>query len=171
MSMNYSQYEELKTKLLELDARKKNLEKTSTKEFESAKLKLDSVLPRVLHLTELIFLTGNEVITEGNDESGLNVFFSDTTFIYSVTDNGVTEDYTTTLKVYIGTGDYSTYEYRFEYPRFGATEREKKHVSTTLIDKFITSFEKFEEATLKKIEDYIPVATQYLDREEKKLHK
>lgn len=124
MSMNYSEYEELKTKLLELDARKKNLEKTSTKEFESAKLKLDSVLPRVLHLTELIFLTGNEVITEGNDESGLNVFFSDTTFIYSVTDNGVTEDCTTTLKVYIGMNDY-TYEYRFEYPRFGATGREK----------------------------------------------
>ena len=169
MTMNYSQYEDLKTKLLELDARKKNLEKISTKVLESAKLKLDRVLPRVLHLTELIFLTGNEVIAEGNDESGLNVFFSDTTFIYSVTDNGVTEDYTTTLKVYIGTGDYSTYEYRFEYPRFGETEREKKHVSTTLIDKFITSFEKFEEATLKKIEDYIPVATQYLDQEEKKL--
>ena len=168
MSMNYSQYEELKTKLLELDARKKNLEKTSTKEFESAKLKLDSVLPRVLHLTELIFLTGNEVITEGNDESGLNVFFSDTTFIYSVTDNGVTEDCTTTLKVYIGMNDY-TYEYRFEYPRFGATGREKKHVSTSLIDKFINCFRKFEEATLKKIEDYIPVATQYLDQEEKKL--
>lgn len=170
MSMNYSQYEELKTKLLELDARKKNLEKISTKVLESAKLKLDSVLPRVLHLTELILLTGNEVITEGNDESGLNIFYSDTTFIYSVTDNGVTEDYTTTLKVYIGMNDY-TYEYKFDYPMLGATEREKKHVSTSLIDKFITSFGRYEEATLKKIEDYIPVATQYLDQEEKKLKK
>lgn len=170
MSMNYSQYEELKTKLLELDARKKNLEKISTKVLESAKLKLDSVLPRLLHLTELIFLTGNEVITEGKDESGMNVFFSDTTFIYSVTDNGVTEDYTTTLKVYIGMNDY-TYEYRFDYPMLGATEAEKRHVSAALIDKFITSFGRYEEATLKKIEDYIPVATQYLDQEEKKLHK
>ena len=171
MSMNYSQYEELKTKLLELDARKKNLEKTSTKELENAKLKIDSVLPRVLHLTELIFLTGNEVIAEGFDESGLNIFYSDNTYIYSVTDNGVTEDYTTTLKVYIGMGDSSTYEYRFEYPTFGATETEKKHVSASLVDKFINCFGKFEEATLKKIEDYIPVATQYLDQEEKKLHK
>ena len=171
MAMNYSQYEDLKTKLLELDARKKNLEKISTKAFGSAKLKLDSMLPRVLHLTELIFLTENEVIAEGIDEFGLNIFFSDNTYIYSVTDNGVTEDYTTTLKVYIRTSDYSTYEYRFEYPTFGATEREKKHVSTSLIDKFINCFEKFEEATLKKIEDYIPVATQYLDQEEKKLKK
>lgn len=138
MSMNYSQYEELKTKLLELDARKKNLEKISTKVLESAKLKLDSVLPRVLHLTELILLTGNEVITEGNDESGMN--------------------------------DY-TYEYRFDYPMLGETEAEKRHVSAALIDKFITSFGRYEEATLKKIEDYIPVATQYLDQEEKKLHK
>lgn len=171
MTMNYSQYEDLKTKLLELDARKKNLERISTKALESAKLKLDSMLPRVLHLTELILLTGNEVIAEGIDESGLNIFFSDNTYIYSVTDNGVTEDYTTTLKVYIGMGDSSTYEYRFEYPTFGATETEKKHVSASLVDKFINCFGKFEEATLKKIEDYIPVATQYLDQEEKKLHK
>ena len=171
MTMNYSQYEDLKTKLLELDARKKNLEKISTKVLESAKLKLDSVLPRVLHLSELIFLTGNEVITEGNDETGLNIFYSDNTYIYSVTDNGVTEDYTTTLKVYIRTSDYSTYEYRFEYPTFGATETEKKHVSASLVGKFINCFGKFEEATLKKIEDYIPVATQYLDQEEKKLKK
>lgn len=169
--MNESKYEEIKGKLLELDARKKNLERISTKALESAKLKLDSILPRVLLLTELILLTGNEVIAEGIDESGLNIFFSDNTYIYSVTDNGVTEDYTTTLKVYIGMGDSSTYEYRFEYPTFGATETEKKHVSASLVVKFINCFGKFEEATLKKFEDYIPVATQYLDQEEKKLKK
>ena len=167
--MSYSQYEELKTQLLELDARKKKLEKTSTKELENAKLKIDSILPKVLYLTELILLTRNEVIDEGNDESGLNIFFSDNTYIYSVNDNGVTEDYTTTLRVNAGLGDYSTYGYRFDYPRFGATETEKKNVSVALIDKFITSFGKFEKATLKKIEHYIPVATQYLDKEERKL--
>lgn len=171
MSMNYSQYEELKTKLLELDARKKNLEKISTKELKNAKLKIDSVLLRVLHLTELIFLTGNKVIAEGLDESGLDIFYSDNTYIYSVTDTGVTEDYTTTLRINIGMGDYSTYGYRFEDPTFGVSEAEKRHVSAALIDKFITSFGRYEEATLKKIEDYIPVATQYLDQEEKKLHK
>ena len=169
--MNESKYEEIKGKLLELDVRKKNLEKTSTIDFENAKLKIDSMLPKVLHLTELIFLTGNKVITEGIDESGLNIFFSDTTYIYSVTDNVVTEDYATTLKVYIVMGDYSTYEYRFEYPTFGSTDTEKKHVSASLVDKFINCFGKFEEATLKKIEDYIPVATQYLDQEVEKLKK
>lgn len=171
MSMNYSQYEELKTKLLELDARKKNLEKTSTKELENAKLKIDSVLPRVLHLTELIFLTGNEVITEGNDESGLNIFYSDNTYIYSIDDNGVTEDYTTSLRVNIGMGDYSTYGYRFEDPPFGASEAEKAHVSAVLADKFIMSFGRFEAKTLRRIKEYIPMEEKYLDKEEKKLRK
>ena len=171
MSMNYSQYEELKTKLLELDARKKSLEKTSTKELENAKLKIDSVLPRVLHLTELIFLTGNEVITEGNDESGLNIFYSDNTYIYSIDDNGVTEDYTTSLRVNIGMGDYSTYGYRFEKPTFGATEAEKAHEAAVLVDKFIMSFGMFEANTLRRIKEYIPMEEKYLDKEEKKLRK
>lgn len=169
MSMNYSQYEELKTKLLELDARKKNLEKTSTKELENAKLKIDSVLPRVLHLTELIFLTGNEVIAEGIDESGLNIFYSDNTYIYSIDDNGVTEDYTTSLRVNIGMGDYSTYGYKFEDPTFGATEAEKAHEAAVLVDKFIMSFGRFEANTLRRIKEYIPMEEKYLDKEEKKL--
>lgn len=171
MSMNYSQYEELKTKLLELDVRKKNLEKTSTKELENAKLKIDSVLPRVLHLTELIFLTGNEVIAEGIDESGLNIFYSDNTYIYSIDDNGVTEDYTTSLRVNIGMGDYSTYGYRFEEPTFGATEAEKAHKAAVLVDKFIMSFGRFEAKTLRRIKEYIPMEEKYLDKEEKKLRK
>ena len=167
--MNYSQYEELKMKLLELDARKKTLEKASTEELEEAKLKLDGVLPRVLHLTELIFLTGNEVISEGIDRSGLHIFYSDNTYIYSVTDNGVTEDYTTTLRINIGMGDYSTYGYRFEDPTFGASEAEKAHVSAVLADKFIMSFGRFEAKTVRRIKEYIPMEEKYLDKEEKKL--
>lgn len=165
-----TKYEDIKGKLIELDERKKALEKVSTKEFEEAKLKLETFMQKVVHLTELINLTNNEVITEGTYECGLNVIRANTNYYtYSVEDDEVTEDYKTVLHITIDLGDYSAYGYNFYYPMFGATQAEKREKSVKLIEQFIISFEVFEEITMKKIEEYISESDKYIKEEERKL--